>query len=115
MLRREGITMNTNGKNTDVKISEAAAALGRKGGKVTSEAKAKAAAENGKLGGRPRKYGNILTNRDSIEARGYVLTQTAGKLVRSGLFGMLAIDEVGCIDGWSINWRSIITLRRLKI
>ena len=44
----------TNEKNTDVKISEAAAALGRKGGKSKSEAKAKAARENGKLGGRPR-------------------------------------------------------------
>ena len=54
MLRREGITMNTNEKNTDVKISEAAAALGRKGGSVKSEKKAKASRENGKKGGRPR-------------------------------------------------------------
>ena len=36
-------------------ISEAAAALGRKGGSVKSEKKAKAARENGKKGGRPRK------------------------------------------------------------
>ena len=36
-------------------ISAAAAALGRKGGKSKSEAKAKAARENGKKGGRPRK------------------------------------------------------------
>lgn len=35
-------------------VSEAAAVLGSKGGKAKSEAKAKAAAENGKLGGRPR-------------------------------------------------------------
>jgi hypothetical protein len=33
----------------------AAVALGRKGGKVTSEAKAEAARANGKKGGRPRK------------------------------------------------------------
>jgi hypothetical protein len=36
-------------------ISAAAAALGRKGGKSKSEAKAAASRENGKLGGRPRK------------------------------------------------------------
>lgn len=35
-------------------IQLAAAALGRKGGSVKSEAKAKAARENGKRGGRPR-------------------------------------------------------------
>lgn len=34
---------------------KAAASLGRKGGSVKSEAKAKASAENGKKGGRPRK------------------------------------------------------------
>jgi hypothetical protein len=33
----------------------AAAALGRKGGEAKTEAKAKASAENGKKGGRPRK------------------------------------------------------------
>lgn len=37
-------------------ISKAAAALGRKGGKVTSVAKAAAVRENGKLGGRPVAY-----------------------------------------------------------
>ena len=86
---------------TNYNISKAAATLGRKGGKVKSEAKAKAAAENGKLGGRPRKYGNILTNRDSIEARGYVLTQTAaGKLVRSEPFKerVYRINGVDCIE-----------------
>lgn len=36
-------------------ISAAAAALGRKGGSVKSKAKAKASAENGRKGGRPRK------------------------------------------------------------
>ena len=35
-------------------ISAAAAALGRKGGKAKSEAKARAARENGRKGGRPR-------------------------------------------------------------
>lgn len=81
-------------------ISEAAAALGRKGGKAKSEAKTKAARENGKKGGRPRIYGNILTNRDSIEARGYILTQTAaGKLVRSEPFKerVYSINGVDCI------------------
>lgn len=37
-------------------ISKAAAALGRKGGAVRSEAKARTARENGRLGGRPLKY-----------------------------------------------------------
>lgn len=36
-------------------VSQAAAALGRKGGSATSEAKAAASRENGKRGGRPRK------------------------------------------------------------
>lgn len=35
--------------------NRAAVALGRRGGKVKSEAKAAAARENGKRGGRPRK------------------------------------------------------------
>jgi hypothetical protein len=37
-------------------ISKAAAAMGRRGGSVTSPRKAKAVRENGKLGGRPIKY-----------------------------------------------------------
>lgn len=37
------------------KVSEAAAAIGRKGGRRRSPAKAKAARANGKKGGRPRK------------------------------------------------------------
>jgi len=36
-------------------IKTAAAVMGRKGGKVKSEAKTKAARENGQKGGRPRK------------------------------------------------------------
>ena len=39
----------------DEMVSRAAAAMGRKGGSAKSERKAKASAENGKLGGRPRK------------------------------------------------------------
>jgi general stress protein YciG len=35
--------------------NRAAVSLGRKGGKTTSDAKAKAARENGKKGGRPAK------------------------------------------------------------
>jgi hypothetical protein len=35
-------------------ISKAAAAMGRKGGAVSSTAKAAAARKNGKLGGRPK-------------------------------------------------------------
>ena len=82
-------------------ISQAAALHGRKGGKVKSERKAKTSAENGKLGGRPRIYGNILTNRDVIEAKGYVLTQTAaGKLVRSEPFKerVYSINGVDCAE-----------------
>lgn len=37
----------------DIDVSKAAAALGRKGGAAKSQAKARTAAENGKLGGRP--------------------------------------------------------------
>ena len=40
-------------KNQDLDLSKAAAALGRKGGASTSEAKAQAARDNGKKGGRP--------------------------------------------------------------
>lgn len=42
--------------NTDKAISQAAAALGRKGGKSTSESKRVAARENGKRGGRPKMH-----------------------------------------------------------
>jgi|WetSurMetagenome_2_1015567.scaffolds.fasta_scaffold479393_1 hypothetical protein len=38
-------------------ISKAAQTLGKKGGKVKSEAKTKAVRENGKRGGRPKKLG----------------------------------------------------------
>lgn len=51
-------------KNTTTEISAAAAALGRKGGAVKSEAKAAAVRENGKKGGRPRK--NSLTVKKSL-------------------------------------------------
>lgn len=40
---------------TDKAITEAARALGRKGGQAKTEKKRKASAENGKKGGRPRK------------------------------------------------------------
>jgi hypothetical protein len=39
-----------------VSVSEIAAALGRRGGSATSEAKRRASRENGKKGGRPRKH-----------------------------------------------------------
>jgi len=38
-------------------ISQAASLMGKKGGSVKSEKKARAARENGKKGGRPRKNG----------------------------------------------------------
>ena len=41
--------------HSQMDASKAAAALGKRGGKVKSPAKAAAARENGKLGGRPRK------------------------------------------------------------
>jgi hypothetical protein len=42
-------------KKLPMSVSEIAAALGRLGGIVSTPAKADAARENGKLGGRPRK------------------------------------------------------------
>ncbi len=42
-------------EESEIEISKAAAAMGRKGGAVKSEAKADAARANGKKGGRPRK------------------------------------------------------------
>lgn len=41
-------------------LSDMARELGRKGGKVKSETKAKAVRENGKKGGRPKKVFDIL-------------------------------------------------------
>jgi hypothetical protein len=43
-------------------ISQAAAALGKKGGASRSEAKRRAAKENGKNGGRPKKVKPVETN-----------------------------------------------------
>ena len=40
-------------------LSEAAAAMGREGGKSRSQAKKAASRENGKTGGRPLKTGNL--------------------------------------------------------
>ena len=42
---------------TEAELSEMAAALGKKGGEIISEAKAKTSRENGKKGGRPRGSG----------------------------------------------------------
>lgn len=57
----------TNEKNTnEITISQAAAVLGRKGGKAKSEAKAKAAAENGKRGGRPKKENKKMKDRKTL-------------------------------------------------
>ena len=89
--------MLRNEKNTDINISKAAATLGRKGGQVKSETKARAARENGKKGGRPRIYGNILGSKDVIEAKGYVyvLTQTASKPLKERVY---QINGVDCIE-----------------
>ncbi len=78
-------------------LSKAAAVLGRKGGQVKSEAKARAARENGKKGGRPRIYGNILGSKDVIEAKGYVyvLTPTASKPFKERVY---RINGVDCIE-----------------
>ena len=51
-------------KNQDLDLSKAAAALGRKGGASTSEAKAQAARDNGKKGGRPRNNRTPRCHRD---------------------------------------------------
>jgi hypothetical protein len=42
-------------EESEIEISQAAAAMGRKGGAAKSEAKADAARANGKRGGRPKK------------------------------------------------------------
>jgi hypothetical protein len=44
----------------EVELDKAAAALGRKGGSVKSERKAKSSAENGRKGGRPKKQPSII-------------------------------------------------------
>jgi len=53
------LTTNSLGFNVDAEmeqeVSKAAAILGRKGGKVRTKAKIRAARKNGKLGGRPKK------------------------------------------------------------
>lgn len=48
-------------------LTEAAAVLGRKGGQVKSEAKARAARDNGKKGGRPRK--SVSNERRNIKMK----------------------------------------------
>jgi hypothetical protein len=50
-----GITRAQREERRKIALSSMAAVLGSLGGKSKSEAKAKAARENGKLGGRPRK------------------------------------------------------------
>jgi hypothetical protein len=50
------------------KISKAAAALGRKGGSVKSERKAKSSAENGKKGGRPAGVNVTMIDGEIIRA-----------------------------------------------
>lgn len=63
---------------TSTDISQAAAALGRKGGSVKSEAKAAAVRANGALGGRPVAYrqfnshGFLRVKRWDSERREYV-------------------------------------------
>jgi hypothetical protein len=44
---------------SDLRMKAAAAELGRRGGKVRSEAKTSAVRENGKLGGRPKKVEDL--------------------------------------------------------
>lgn len=58
--------MSSNDNNN---ISAAAAALGRKGGSVKSEAKAASSAANGKKGGRPMKLDNQQLGCLSIQIR----------------------------------------------
>jgi len=49
----KSLIINEKEPKIEISTSQAAAALGRKGGSVKSEAKAKASRENGKKGGRP--------------------------------------------------------------
>ena len=48
----------------EIELDKAAAALGRKGGSVKSERKAKSSAENGLKGGRPKKENETTTQID---------------------------------------------------
>lgn len=70
-----------------------AAALGRSGGKVKSEAKAQAARQNGKLGGRPRK---VMS--ESVDGFGVPLLEMANAIQKyTGLPGIVYFstrDEV---------------------
>lgn len=99
---------------TKTTISKAAAALGRKGGKSTSKAKAAAVRENGLKGGRPPRYrhggGDIwdiraLLRVSDIDERdiGY-----AALCVRNGKFfdpldgrPLLVLDHPTVLHGWS--------------
>ena len=51
----KSLIINEKEPKIEISTSQAAAALGRKGGTGKSEAKPKASRENGKKGGRPRK------------------------------------------------------------
>lgn len=54
-VSKSELTAYLPGKDGKMKISEAARAMGRKGGKSTSKAKQAASRENGKRGGAPLK------------------------------------------------------------
>lgn len=95
----------------DVRTYLAAAALGRKGGSVKSEAKAKAVAENGKLGGRPRKvqtgqwtkaqlWDEIVRLRDVDSTTG---ENIPAKTVHVSGLGPVRIMSNAPNSGWSIT------------
>lgn len=50
---------NTDYNKVEKELTVMASTLGRKGGSVKSDAKKKSSAENGKLGGRPKKMGGV--------------------------------------------------------
>lgn len=75
-----------------IDLSTAAAALGRKGGQSTSEAKQAASRANGRRGGRPRKDSIMQATIDNGQPHaGHVVKGKTLKDIRHALMSMLSV------------------------